>query len=201
MKQLLGLVGVCAFLMLGTSSVSAQQKIAHINQDTIIMRMDEYNKALASVQAYATQLQKLLKAEEDQLIAYAQLVQQQEKDGAITQKDLVAAQQKINNMRSALQQNARKADTDLQAREAKELTPVYQKFRSAMTAVAKKEGYAYIVNRNFFMYSDGGIDATQAVANYLKVDLSKEVVNPTPTNGGGANPNSNANSNNPNSNQ
>lgn len=198
MKQLLGLVAVCAFLMLGTSSVSAQQKIAHINQDTIIIRMDDYNKALATVQAYATQLQKLLKAEEDQLIAYAQLVQQQVNDGAITPKDQAAAQEKINNMRAALQQNARKADTDLQARETKEMLPVYQKFRTAMTAVAKKEGYAYIVNRNFFMYLDGGIDATQAVADYLKVDLSKEVVNPTPANGGGG---ANPGGGNPNSNQ
>jgi len=188
MKQILGLVAVCGFLMLGTNSVSAQQKIAHINQDTIIVRMDDYNKALATVQAYAAQLQNLLKAEENQLIAYAQLIQQQVTDGAITPKDQNIAQEKINKMRTTLQNNARKADADLQAREAKELTPVYQKFKTAMVTVAKKEGYAYIVNRQFFLFLDGGIDATQAVADYLKVDLAKVVVAPTPTNGGGVQP-------------
>ena len=39
MKQLLGFGAVAAFLLLGTSTLTAQQKIAHINVDTIILRM------------------------------------------------------------------------------------------------------------------------------------------------------------------
>ncbi len=177
MKQLLGFGAVAAFLLLGTSTLTAQQKIAHINVDTIILRMNDYAKAIVDVNAYGQQLQNKLKADESQLVAYAQQVQAQADLGELTPKAQNEANEKIQKMRTALQVNARKAEQQLAQREQKLMGPVYVKFNTAMKAIAAKEKYSYIANRNMFLFLEGGIDATQAVADYLKVDLAKPVNN------------------------
>jgi outer membrane protein len=173
MKKLLELSAIIAFLLLGTTTTQAQQKIAHINTDTIVLRMDDYSQAVANVQAYGVQLQKLLKAKEDQLKAYAQQAQTRVEMGEMTPKMQQEAEQKINGMRTELQAEALKADKSLADREQKQLTPVYSKFRAAMKAVAKAKGYSYIMDQKAFLFLDGGEDATQAVADFLKVDLAK----------------------------
>ncbi|MGB0984851.1 MAG: OmpH family outer membrane protein [Saprospiraceae bacterium] len=189
MKKLLGLSAIIAFLLLGTTTTTqAQQNIAHINTDTIVLRMTDYSKAVANVQAYGVQLQKLLKAKEDQLKAYAQQAQTRVEMGEMTPKMQQEAEQKIQQMRTELQAEALKADKSLADREQKMMTPVYSKFRAAMKAVAKTKGYSYIMDQKAFLYLDGGEDATQAVADFLKVDLAKPaaaIQQQQPANGGG----------------
>lgn len=177
MKQLLAFTAVAAFLLLGTTTATAQQKIAHINTDTIILRMDAYSKALSNVQAYGQQLQKLLSSKEEQLKAYVQEVQTQIQMGEMTPKAQSEAEQKIQKMQSDLQTEALKADQSLSRREQELLAPIYSNFRRAMTQVAQENGYAYILDQKSFLYLDGGEDATAAVAELLNVDLSKPAVN------------------------
>lgn len=177
MKQLLAFTAVLAFLLLGNTAATAQQKIAHINTDTIILRMDAYSSALANVQAYGQQLQKLLSSKEEQLKAYVQEVQTQIQMGEMTPKAQAEAEQKIQKMQSDLQTEALKADQNLSRREQDLLSPIYASFRNAMTQVAKAKGYAYILDQKSFLYLDGGEDATQEVADILGVDLSKPAVN------------------------
>ena len=177
MKKLVGISAVVIFMFVGTTSIMAQQKIAHINTDTIVLRMDDYAKALTNVQAFSGQLQKLLASQEAQLKAYVEQVQTQIDMKLLTDQQVAESQQKAQQMQTALQAEALKADQQLAAREQQQMGPVYAKFRTAMKDVAKAKGYAYIVDQKVFLYLEGGEDATQAVATKLGVDLSKPAAN------------------------
>lgn len=173
MKQFFGILAFVAISLLGTSTLTAQQTIAHVNTDTIILRMDEYAQAASKVNAYSQQLEKKLAAERQQIIAYAQQVQAQMDLGEISDTVAAAAQQRINQMQQAFQQSAGNADRQLAQKEQELVQPVYQKFNSALKAVAKEKGYAYIVDQKMFLYLEGGIDATADVAQKLGVNLAK----------------------------
>lgn len=141
--------------------------IAYMNMDQIVQAMPAYKKAQSELEAYAKQQQQHLKNKAEAIKKYEEGVIQQKQAGTLAPKDEQEAQQKSQKMRTSLQQDQQKAQQLVAQKEQVLMQPVEQKFGEAIDAVAKANGYAYIVDAKIFLYIKGGIDATALIKKQL----------------------------------
>lgn len=156
---------ILASLLLFMSSIAhAQtQKIAYVESESIVPAMPEYKKAQSELQAYTKQLEKVLQQKKTSLEKdYASVMDSVDK-GIMTQIQQQRAQTRIEGGQRGLQQEAMNADKKVAKKEGDLIEPLYKKFNDALESVAKTEGYTYIVDKKFMLYSVGGIDATDKV--------------------------------------
>ena len=157
--------------MLALSSfVQAQnQKIAYVESESIVPSMPEYKKAQSELQAYAKQLEKVLQQKKGALERDYTAVMDSIQKGLMTPIQQQKAEQRIQKGQQDLQQEALQAEQRVAKKEGALIEPLYEKFNDALEAVARAEGYTYIVDKKFMLYSVGGIDATPKVKAKLGI--------------------------------
>lgn len=139
MKNILLAIAICSAPL-----VSFAQKIAYADINAIIGVMPENEKVNEDLQIYATGLQKRL----DDLRAQQELYGQQFQ-AALTKKDTATAigiQEKAMENEKTLQEETRKAEAQLQQKRAEMMQPALNRIRKAMEAIAKRDGFTYILN-------------------------------------------------------
>ena len=154
-----------ALLMLGTTTVSAQQVIAYANVDTIITNMPEYTAARTDIENFAKKKEEQLQLKKKQIDAYVEGVRANLENLSMNQQKEEEA--KIEKMNADLQAAATVAQQEMGQREQGQMTAIYDKFNLAIETVAKAKGYTYIMDMKAFLYKDGGIDATAEVKAQL----------------------------------
>ncbi len=170
MKKFSNLLFVIAlFGLFAFAQTNMNQQTAFVDSDEIITNMPEYKRAKSEVEAYGVQLQKNLEAKQQKMAEYYQEVMQGAQTGTLSPLQQKEAEEKLTKMQEELQKSAMDADQKLAQKEADLTKPIYEKFEQALKTVAKESGYAYIVERKLFLYSDGGINATQAVKAHLGI--------------------------------
>jgi outer membrane protein len=168
MKNITKLAALLSFCMFMAFSVNAQ-KMAHVDGDAIIPNMPAYKRAQAEVESYGKILQKQLEGKQAEMQKYYADVMAQVQAGTMAPAQQKEAEAKLMKMQEDLQKAAAKADQDLVKKEQDLIKPLYEQFNNALEAVAKENGYGYIIDKKLILYSDGGIDATSKVKAKLGV--------------------------------
>lgn len=169
MKQVIKIV-IAAFMFIAAPQFAAAQKIAHINRDSLIRIMPDYQvikDSLAHQQiALETQANSMLleyqrkKRERDSLEGKkSPLIL------AVMDNDLAALEQRYMDF-------AQLADQELLNLQVALITPLMKKVDDAIAAVAKEKGYAYVLDSSEgsnVLYSRPEDDIFLAVCAKLKV--------------------------------
>ncbi len=156
MKRLLKSVAVAA-LLIGAQQLSAQ-KIAHVQLDSLIQLMPETKQAMDIAQSYLKDLEKQvasMKTEfdtkyQDYLAneaSYSELVKKTK------QEELQSLNQRITDFQTQAQQDYQKKYMELSR-------PIQDKAKKAIDAVAKENGYKYILDTStgLVLYSEPSDD-------------------------------------------
>lgn len=139
------LLVVLAFAGLNLSSSNAQ-KIGYVDLQEIMTQMPEYKKANTDMEAYSKTLEdELKKMGEEFQKAYGEFEKTSSKMTEpvreIKQKQLQDMQQRIQEFQQSAQENARKKEAEL-------LKPIIDKAKTAISQVAKENGYSYVMDSN-----------------------------------------------------
>ncbi|RYY49243.1 MAG: OmpH family outer membrane protein [Chitinophagaceae bacterium] len=163
MKKLI----VAAVMALGVFNASAQSKIGYISTDELIGIMPEAEKADNELKAYQAELaqngQDLMKdlSNRDSLFV---------KDSAklsasmkeIKRKELITLYQRVQNWQNEAQ--------EMYNQEAqKKIAPIRLKAMDAIKAVAKENGYSYVLDINSVIVAPPGDDLLKLVMKKLNI--------------------------------
>jgi outer membrane protein len=173
MKKLL-FVGAMALSMF---TATAQNKIGYINTDELISTMPEAAKAQTELQEYQASLglqyQDLnaeLNSKDSAFIKDSTKLSASMKE--IKRKELIELYQRVQNYQQASQE-------DYQAKANEKIAPIRQKALDAISAVAKENGYTYVLNEDNLLVKPAGDNILQLVKNKLGIkDVAKPAARP-----------------------
>lgn len=158
-KILLSFIAIMAMPLM----MFAQQKVAVVDVNTIIMQMPE-------TKAMQTTLDELLKKYEDTHVAMQEEFQKKyeayeaEREGLL---DTIRTrrEQELQDQAKRIQDLQQVAQQDYQKKQMELLTPIQKKLQDAIAAVGNENGYTYIVDAAtvLFMNNSTAIDATSKV--------------------------------------
>lgn len=140
--------------------MQGQYSIAYIDTDEVLKDMPEYRDTKVALEIFQKQLLKQLDAEKKAIAKYYTGVIEQVKTGALSTKQQQEAEVTLQKMQQALEEQTNNADRQLLAKERALSKPMYEKFEKGIASIAKKNGYAYILDKKALMAYGGGTDAT-----------------------------------------
>jgi outer membrane protein len=150
------------------SSVNAQ-KIGHVSLDSLLRGMSESDTAKKQYAAYAQQLESTVEALQNE---FQQKYKDYQANGAAWTGLVKQTKEKeLNDLSQRIQAFQGEAQTSLQKFGDSIQKPVIAKARAAISAVAKEEGYKYVLDtsQGFVLYFDEGDDLFAAVAKKLGI--------------------------------
>jgi len=176
MKKLI-VAGVMALGFL-TSSAQAQTKIGYISLDDVIGAMPETEKANKELQEYQQSL--VTQGEELEKEANEKSAQFVKDSGTYTpsmkeikRNELVKLIQRVQNYNQEAQDNAKQEAQ-------RKFAPIQQKALETIKAVAKKNGYTYVLDVNSVLVGPPGDDILPLVKKELGIKETPAVA-PPPT--------------------
>lgn len=163
MKKLLAV----AVLAMGLFSASAQNKIGYINTDELMGAMPETEKAGKDLQEYQGLLQQqnndyLKELGEKDSLFVKDSAKLSEAQKTFRRNELIELYQKVQGF-------SQKAQQDLEQRQQQLMVPIRQKALDAIKAVAKENGYAYILDFNSVIVGPPGDDVIALVKKKLGI--------------------------------
>lgn len=161
---------ILAFLIVfSVGSISAQNKVAHINSQELLDTMPSRRVAIQKLQDFeAAGINELKEMEMDFNQAYAKYQASLPTMSPVIQKieeeKLMKKQQSLQDRQQALQQEIEIYSQELNA-------PILDMVQKAVKIVSERMKIAYVVDESTLMYFDGGTDITNAViTELLKMD-------------------------------
>lgn len=145
---------VTALALLGSLSMNAQTsvKIGWTNIDHILQNLPESKEIQAKLSTERAQYEKLYN---EKLSEGLKLQEDYQKNAATMSEVIRRDKEKVlQNKQQELQELQQNAQAALQAKEQELVDPVMNKIQKAIEAVAKENGYTYILN------SDAGFGTT-----------------------------------------
>ena len=181
----IAIVGVTLVI---SSFTASAQKMAHINLDSLITLMPESKVAQQGVQDYAKQL-------EEQVTTMQSELKTKYDDYTAKSKDMpevvrASKEKELNDLNQRIQDFQQQAQSDYQKKSAELSKPVYEKAKKAVDAVAKENGYKYVLDTStgIVLYSEASDDIIALVIK--KLGITPGTTPLTPLNSkGGATPN------------
>ena len=165
----IGFIFLTIFSFASHISYAQNQKIAYVDADAIYPNMPEAKAAKSELEQFKSILEKQLEGEQAKAQQYYADVMKKIQEGSLTPLQQKAEEEKLMKMQEDLQKKAAKMDEDLQNKQLEMYKPIEDKFDAALKAVAKANGYSYILDKKLLLYSDGGEDATAKVKSQLGV--------------------------------
>jgi len=188
MKHSFKSVLVAAGLMLTIGSVSAQQKIGHVNSQEILLLMPEYKTANQTLETFVNtkrgELQQMDTERQKQITAYQDKYKTlSEANKESVGKELQDMETQIQQIGGRIQEVQQRAEQEVAQKREEVFQPVFEKAEQAIQAVAKEKGYAYIldISQQSVLYFDGGEDISAAVKTKLGIDPNAKPAVPAPT--------------------
>ncbi len=170
MTNLLRTLFVALLLLTSAAATQAQnQVLAYVDIEAVLPNMPEYKRVESELTSYKKVLEKQLEAEEKKMQDYYTSVMKQAQEGILSPQQQKDAETKLQKMQEDLQKKALDAEKQLVQKEAALSKPLYDKFNAAIKSVAQANGYTYIFDKKFMLYSDGGIDATAKLKSQLGI--------------------------------
>lgn len=150
------------------AQTSANQKIGLVNTQLIFTAMPETKNL-------ETELEKLAKKYEDELLSmqkeyqkkYEEFVNQQD---TLIESIKVRKQQEIQDMAKRIQDLNAVAQQDMQKKQLELMAPIQKKLKDAINKVATTNGYAYVLDANQVLFiGSTGVDLTNDVKKSLGI--------------------------------
>jgi len=168
---------ITAGLTLTAHAAHAQQKIGNVNSDDVFASLSEVKTATTTIdnltKAKQTEVEKLITEYQTKLKAA------QDKEKTLSQankeavtKELMAAQTELQTLGKKIEDTRAQAAKDIGAKQTELYTPLQQKVKAAIAAVAKERSLSYVFDTsaqegNNLVYSDGSEDITAQVKTKL----------------------------------
>lgn len=167
MKSIKNII-VLAVAILCTVSLSAQ-KFGYINSAELFQEIPEVKEAQANLETYQAQLQK---KGQEMLTAYqteAQALGQKAQQGELSPKAQEVEAQKLKNKEVEIQKFQQESEQKIMQKNETLFKPIRDKIQTAIDAVAKENGYAYIFDYSVgvLIYADDNTDVTGLVKTKL----------------------------------
>ena len=166
MKKLLFVAGMALSIL----TAGAQGKMGYINTNELLFSMPETVKAQADLDEFKTglgqQYQDLsmeLNAKDSAFVKDSVKLSASMKE--IKRKELIELYQKVQGYQQTSQE-------ELQAKENEKFTPIKEKALTAINAVAKENGYAYVFNEYNLIVKPAGDNILQLVKNKLGIKVT-----------------------------
>jgi outer membrane protein len=147
--------------------MQGQHSMAYIDTDEILKAMPEYRSTKIALEIFQKQLLKQLDTEKKTIAKYYTQVIEDVKMGILSTKQQQDAEVTLQKMQQGLEEQKNNADRQLLAKERALSKPMYEKFEKGIATVAKKNGYAYILDKKALMAYGGGTNATEKLKKEL----------------------------------
>lgn len=146
MKKLfkVALVAVC-FLAMGNFA-KAQTKIGYINYEALLQQLPEFKTVQTTLDTYQKQFVDQLTAMQTELQSKGQ--EYQKTQGTMTDAVRTTKQAELQDIQTRIQNLNQSAQQQVEAKSNELIKPLSDKCRTAIEAVAKEKGYAYVINSN-----------------------------------------------------
>jgi outer membrane protein len=172
-KTPLSLLSLLLAVALLVPSVQAQQKIGYVNSSKIFQELPAAQDAQRRIDAMGKPIQDSLEAMQKELAGRYE--EYQKKEALMTESSKKGEQQKLIEMERRMNEyRVQKLGNDGElARETeKVLTPLRERIKSAISAVAKEEKYSFVFDKTesiqILLYGDPAHDITFKVIDRLK---------------------------------
>lgn len=174
---------VLLVLTAGFSAGMAQTpttKIGYANVDYIFSQMPEMKQVENELKATETQLKNQL----DTKMREFQTKLQDYQANVNTMLDAVRVntERELNQLQENLQQLQQDAQNTIQNKHTQLMTPVYEKIGNAIEAVAKENGYTFILTEQIggldvILYADDSTDVSDLVLKKMGVTVAEKTQN------------------------
>lgn len=153
MKQFKKLAVAIVLFMGATMFVNAQSKVAHIDTQKVLSEMPE----TISAQAQLKQLEETYKADLEAQFKALQNKAAQFKNEAATKTDEenLKRQQELQQDQQKIAQAEQSAGQDVQQKRAELFSPILEKLNNAIKAVAKAQGFDYVLDISALIVAEG----------------------------------------------
>lgn len=183
MRKLINVFFVAAGLVFTASVANAQQKIAHLDSETVFASMPEAKTATATLETLQKQKQaEIEKMRTEYTTKYEAAVAKNktlsEANKETVGKELQQMGVELQDMEKRINEATQKAQQDIATKQGELLAPLNTKFQNAVKAVAKEKGIAYVFDSsaqqgaNNLLAWEGGDDVTNAVKAKLGIAAS-----------------------------
>jgi outer membrane protein len=166
MKKIL-LIAVTAILTM--TSAIAQQKIGHVNSDSLLNKMPSRNIAIEQLKKFEADGYKELQDMNDELEKSVAVYEKNKPTMTpmiqqIEERKLQEKDQRIRDRQTSLQQ-------ELQAISQELNNPILERIQKAVEIVADRKKLSYVIDLSTTLYHKGGIDLTpEVMVELLKLD-------------------------------
>jgi len=146
-------------------SATAQQKIGYLITEQLVAELPDFRNANTELETLAAQLKKQLTDKENRI---RQKVQEAEgKAQSLSPAEIKSIQEDLAKDQQALYADEQRYQQDLRKKEQALLDPIYTKVRNAIEAVAKANGYSYILEGSSLMFAQDADDVMPLVRKQL----------------------------------
>lgn len=177
MKNVITSVVMAVGVLMTAQVANAQQKIGHMNSMEIMQATAEFKTAESTIQTFAESKQKelqdmyaLFQAKQTEI--NEKVMNRSEANKATVDAEIDALVQERDNMQQRVQEVQRAAEEEIQQKEGELFGPIYEKVMTAISAVAKEQGFAYVFDLsagNVVFPFDGSEDVTPLVKAKLGI--------------------------------
>lgn len=158
-----------------TAAPAAQaQEAGYISQEAILAQMPEMQEAQQQLQQEIQAERKELQSQQQQLQEKFQKYQKQSE--MLSEQSRQEREQQLREQQQQLQQSMQERDQEIAQRERELLRPVFEKFQSAVDAVASERELNFVIRDQALLYVDDTemVDITEAVASRLGVEVQTQ---------------------------
>lgn len=152
MKQLKCLL-IASIFFLGTSQVSAQSKLAHVEVGEIMAKMPEILVAQKQLEKLSVEYQSVYKTMGEEY--QAKIKKYEAEVATVSEKMNVERQKEVQDMEKRIQEYGQTAQKELQTKETDLMKPIQEKVKAAIQKVGKAKGFQYILNSEGLLLADG----------------------------------------------
>ncbi len=155
-----------AIITLGFNTAQAQTKVAHINTDLLLSLMPETKVLNADLEKLSKTYETELKAENDKLTAKLKKYEAE----VDSQTDEVNQQRgaEVQQDQQNLYQASQVAREEIAKKRDEKLKPILDKAKQAIEAVAKEQGFVYVLDASSLIVANG-TDLLPAVKTRLGI--------------------------------
>lgn len=180
MKKFINAYFIATALLLSATTVNAQQKIGHLNSQDVFTSMPEAKTISTTLESLQkTKQAEIEKLQNDYTVKYNAAVAKNktlnEANKETVGKELQAMGTELDGLKRGIDEASQNAQQAMAAKQGELMTPLQTKFITAVKAVAKEKGIAYVFDDNAqqsannLLAFDGGIDLTAAVKAKLGI--------------------------------
>lgn len=171
-------IAIVAVLFLSANVVKAQQKLGHVNSGEIIQTLPAFKTAQAAYEEFAKQKQGEIQAMYTEYTTKMQNAQEMQRNRSEANRESVDAQlqqlgQELEDIERRINEMNQLAQEEVAKKEEEVFAPIFQQVNTAVQAVAKEQGYAYVFDvasqGGGILYFQGGDDITAAVKTKLGI--------------------------------